>query len=236
MSMNPDSPFRVVGKGVYSLAEASRLTRIPPRRIRRWLEGYSFISSGKKRRSPAVLVPLLGRGAGTLALSFSDLIEVRFLDSFIEHGVSWKTVRAAAVAARELVKSSHPFSSRKFMTDGRDILAVIADSTGKSELLNLAKDQWEFEQVITPLLYVGLEFNREGVTERWWPMKGKRMVVIDPRRAFGAPIVDIGGVQTRVLASSAAAEGSQRRTAELYSVTPRAVRDAVAFENILAAA
>jgi len=154
--MPANSPFQVIGKGVYSLAEASRLTRIPAQRIRRWLEGYSFVSSGKRRTSPPVLVPLLGREAGPLALTFSDLIEVRFLDSFIEHGVSWKTVRAAAVAARTLVNSPHPFSSRKFMTDGRNILALIANETGEAELLNIANDQWEFKQVITPLLYSGL--------------------------------------------------------------------------------
>jgi uncharacterized protein (DUF433 family) len=68
---------------------------------------------------------------------------------------------------------------------------------------------------------------------RWWPMGHKRLVVIDPARAFGAPIVAKGGVPTRVLYFSARAERSQKAAAAIYDVPLRAVRDAVAFEKRL---
>ena len=224
-------PFRLIGNGAYSLPEAERLTRIPRRRIRRWMEGYSFVSSGKKRQSSPIILSDIGRNVGQLALSFSDLIEVRFLDAFLQHGVSWRSVRTAAQRARDLLQRQHPFSTRLFKTDGRDILAEIVRPGKVPELLNLVRDQWEFDQVVSPMLYAGLEFNHFDEPERWWPMSRRKSVVIDPMRSFGAPIVVEGGVQTRVLVASAQAEKSQRLAAALYDVPLRAVRHAVEYET-----
>jgi uncharacterized protein (DUF433 family) len=223
--------FQFLGKGVYSLSEAERLTRIPRRRIRRWIEGYSFVSSGKRHRSPPVVLSDIGRNVGELALTFSDLIEIRFLDAFIQHGVSWRAVRIATERARELLSRQHPFSTKQFKTDGKDILAEIARHGKDRELLNLVKNQWELERVVNPMLFAGIEFNQFDEPERWWPMTKARLVVIDPARSFGAPIVSDGGVRTAILAASAAAEKSQKTTAQLYDVPLRAVRDAVYYET-----
>jgi uncharacterized protein (DUF433 family) len=223
--------FRLIGHGVYSLTEAERLTKIPRQRLRRWMEGYRFVSSGKRHHSAPIIDSDVGRAAGELALTFSDLIEVRFLEAFLQHGVSWRTVRIAAERARDLLGRTHPFSTKIFRTDGRYILAEIAGPGGVPELLNLVKNQWEFAKVVSPMLYAGLEFNEYDEPERWWPMTKRRTVVIDPERAFGAPIAVEGGVQTRILATAARSEGSQRRAAALYDVPVRAVRHAVEYET-----
>jgi len=223
--------FKYIGKGVYSLTEAERLTKIPRKRIRRWMEGYAFTVKGKRRQSTPVILSDIGRAAGQLALTFSDLIEIRFLDAFIDHGVSWRAVRIAAERARELLSRQHPFSTKQFKTDGRDILAEIARAGELPELLNLVKNQWELERVVTPMLFSGIEFNEYDEPERWWPMTKARMIVIDPQRSFGAPIVSDGGVRTEILVASARAERSQKLAARLYDVPLRAVRDAIEYET-----
>ena len=226
-----NSTFSLIGHGAYSLPEAERLTGIPRQRIRRWMEGYVFVSSGKRRQSSPVIRSDIGREVGQLALTFSDLIEVRFLDAFLQHGVKWRSVRIAAQRAREILQRAHPFSTRMFKTDGRDILAELVRPGHVPDLLNLVKNQWEFEKVVSPMLYAGLEFNQFDEPERWWPMTKKKGVVIDPAIAFGAPISIEGGVQTRILAASAKAERSQRMTARIYDVPLRAVRHAVEYET-----
>lgn len=223
--------FRLIGGGVYSLPEAERLTGIPRLRIRRWMEGRSFESRGITRYSPPIIDSALGRDAGQLALTFADLIEVRFLDRFLERGVSWRAVRIAAQRARELLQRPRPFSTRIFKTDGRDILAEIVRPGGVPELLNLVKNQWELERVVTPMLYAGLEFNEFDEAARWWPMTEKKAVVIDPGRAFGTPIVSPGAVPTEILARAVTAEGSQRMVAAIYDIPLRSVRHAVEFET-----
>lgn len=232
--MTIDRPFRLIGRGVYSLSEAARLTRIPQLRIRRWMEGYTFVSSGKRRHSPPIIASSLGRNTGPLSLTFSDLIEIRFLDAFIQHGVSWASVRIAAKRAEEILGTSHPFSTKSFKTDGRYILAEIAGVDGVTELLNLVKNQYEFARVM-PVLFAGLDFDKSESPERWWPMTRKKHVVIDPARSFGSPIVNVGGVPTYILAQSVRVNGTERVTAEIFDVPPRAVHHAVQYERSLAA-
>ncbi len=229
-------PFRRIGKGVYSLAEAERLAKVSRQRIRQWTRGYTYRYKGEVRHTPPIIAGEAAQSSreGPL-LSFLDLLEVRFLNAFLEHGVSWKAIRIAALNARELLGRHHPFSTRIFKTDGQTILAEIIKGTEDKVLLDLVKNQYVFKQIVAPYLYEGIEFNASNDPERWWPLGKKHAVVIDPERGFGAPIVARSGVPTKILADAVKTEGSVDFVAKWYEVTPREVRDAVKFEDQLAA-
>jgi hypothetical protein len=81
---------RWIGRGVYTPAEASRLTGISPGRIRRWLR------RGEQQSSPPILHPEIGgRDDGIVALTFRDLKEktIRYIADW--YAVSVASVRAA---------------------------------------------------------------------------------------------------------------------------------------------
>ena len=217
----------LLGVGIYTVPEAARITKVRPARIRRWLRGYE--------RSPRVWAPELPEVEGVLALGFRDLIEVRFVDAFRNHGVSWKTLRLAAERAAEILKDTHPFSTRRFKTDGRKIFAELVSETGEELLLDLVKSQYGFRQVLGPYLYEGLEFDDSKGAVRWYPLSGSRRVVIDPAVSFGQPIVHPEAVPTAILAKAVQVEESLERVARWYEVDPRAVQDAVEYEELLAA-
>ncbi|HUU85616.1 MAG TPA: DUF433 domain-containing protein [Phycisphaerae bacterium] len=226
------SPY--LGVGIYGVAEAARLTDVRAQRIRRWLEGYTFSCAGKLHASPPVWRRQLPDVDGTLALGFLDLIEVRFVDAFRRHGVTWRTIRRAAERARVLFDNEHPFCTESFQTDGRSIFAEVIDETGETSLIDVVKSQYAFKRMLQPYLYIGLEFQADQLV-RWWPLGMRRRVVIDPRRAFGQPIVAKEGVPTAILAGAVQLEQSVAEVADWYEVDPRSVRDAVEFEEKLAA-
>lgn len=222
-----------LGIGIYSVPEAARLTRVSAQRIRRWLEGYTYATDSQTRSSPPVWQRQLPEIDGVLALGFLDLMEVRFVDAFRKHGVSLQMIRRASQRAAEMVGRDHPFCTKSFRTDGRSIFADIVQETGEESLVDVVKSQFAFRQVLDPYLF-GLEFDQEDLV-RWWPMAPKRRIVIDPERAFGQPIVAREGVPTAVLAQSCNAEGSVEAVAQWYDVDVRSVRDAVEYEEQLAA-
>ena len=224
----------LLGVGIYSVPEAARLTGVSAQRIRRWLQGYEFRSAGETRRSPAVWTPDLPTIGGVLALSFRDLMEVRFVNAFLERGVSWKTLRAAEAAAAEAVQSTHPFSTKKFKTYGRTVLYEFATSSGEKRLLELVEDQYNIPAVVGPYLYSGVIFS-QGRAAKWFPLPGSQRVVLDPERSFGQPIVVPESVPTNVLARAFRAEGSIERVARWFVVDPQSVQDAVEYETKLAA-
>lgn len=222
--------YRLIGRGVYSLREAERLAQVPRRRIRRWVTGYEYAYRGGLRYSPPVVETEQHGPNLEPIITFRDLLEIRFLNAFRDHGVSWYAIKVASERARELLSLDHPFSSRKFKTDGRTIMAELVSETGDEQLLDLVRSQWVFAKIIGGYLYDGIEFDDSDEPQRWWPLGESHHVVIDPVRSFGAPIVPVEGVRTRILADAIAAEGSIEAAAEIYEVDPSAVGDAYLFE------
>ena len=227
--------------GMYASAEAARLARISPKRMLRWLRGREIPSWARERRRRPVLRHDLPEISGATALSFLDLIEVRMVKAFLDEGVSMHTIRAAAAAAATLFKSDHPFCLKKFETDGRTIFARLEEDHVQGHgrpkeaiLLDLQRGQTAIPKVIEPLLRQIVYVNE--VSAQWWPLGRRGGVVINPRLAFGVPVVARCGVPTDTLAGAARAEGSVQLAADWYDVRPNDVRLAVRFESWLAAA
>lgn len=227
--------FMLIGQGSYSLTDAERITGVRSDTIRRWTRGYEFKYKSETRYSPPIIGTKTPDVDGTPTLNFADLMEVRFLNAFRKYGVSPRIIRIASRRAQELLGRPRPFSTKIFKTDGRTILADFVHETGDRHLLELAQDQYEFTRVVDPFLYRGIEFDEMQEPERWWPLGPNRKVVIDPARAFGAPIAAASGIPTRVLAAGVAAEQSVELVARWYRVTSEEVNDAVEFEQSISA-
>ena len=221
----------LLNTGLYTVSEAARLTRVSSGKIRRWLRGYNFRSGARVRRSEAVWEGDLQPIENKLALSFCDLLELRFVDAFIRAGVSWRTMRRAHATAQERLKTTHPFCSNRIATDGGSILLRQGKEDSDQALIDLVTDQREFSRIVETFLKE-LEFSGSDIV--WWPLGRERQIVVDPKRNFGQPTVARSGVPSQVLARSAEANASQELVATWYEVQPEEVRDAVDFEQSLA--
>jgi uncharacterized protein (DUF433 family) len=225
----------LIGVGLYSVPEAQMLTRVPASSIRRWLFGYHYRTGDNIHEVTPVWRGQIDPVDDVFGLGFLDLIEVRFVHAFREHGVSWMTIREAAKRAKELFASDHPFATRRFKTDGKRIFAELGEATGDQKLIDLTRSQYAFHSVVAPSLYEGLEFAGDHEVVRWYPMWPRRQVVIDPQRAFGRPIVTEQCIPTDVLAKAVEAEGSIERVAKWYGTSRREIRAAIEFQRQLAA-
>jgi uncharacterized protein (DUF433 family) len=220
-----------LGVGFYTVPQASRLLHIPSVNIRRWLGGYTFRGS---RFMPPLWEPQLPQNGKRIELGFRDLIELRFVQNFLDAGLGLLTIRNCLAYAREAVNDDRPFSTRRFRTDGRSIFLESAERAGESDVLNLRNRQYELKQLIERS-FKDLDISADAVV-RWRPLRGKQSVVIDPTRSFGQPIAAKSGVPTQVLADAFRAEGSLEQVGELYEISLGALKDALAFEDSLAAA
>ena len=227
-----ERPSNLVNMGIYTVAEAARLTRLPAGKIRRWMRGYYFRRGQSVRYSDAVWKMDIKPLDDKLALSFRDLLELRFVDAFINAGVSWATMRRAHRNAQQQLETTHPFCSQRISTDGKNILLQQAEEDSDAALLNLVTNQGEFSRIVHDFLKE-LEFSGDEIV--WWPLGKNRQVVIDPRRNFGQPTVAKSGVPAATLARSVKAN-SVETVAQWYEVQKDEVRDAVEYEESLAKA
>jgi uncharacterized protein (DUF433 family) len=229
------SDLELLGRGLYSPAEASRLTRVPIRRINRWTRGYWYTERGKRAWSN----PIVGSGAEHLGdapfLDFADLMEIRCLSALRDRRIGWRVIRQSSVRGKEVL-GPHPFSSDRFRVVGRTLLADIAGEFGDRQLIDLARDQFVFDQIVLETMRKGVHYADKEKPQWWTPLGEDRTVMVHPSRAFGAPIVFPGSIRTRVLYGSYRAEGSYDDVAHWYGVSAAAVNDAVEFEESIRAA
>ena len=214
--------------GIYSIPEAARYTGLEESRVRRWLSGYSFTSSGKKRSSPPVWTGQLPVIKGRRAVAFRDLIEMRFVDAFLRAGVSWKTIRDVQETARREFNLDHPFSTNRFRADGSSIVMQVTSADQQAGLFDLHSRQQIFFDAAEPLRGE-LELNDHDQVCRWWPLGRNRTVVLDPARQWGRPVTARTGVPVDVIARLHRKKITAVAIASWLEAGQDEVEDAIAF-------
>jgi uncharacterized protein (DUF433 family) len=229
-----DRQTTYLNTGIYTVVEASRLTGVSKERIRRWLRGYH--SELRKKNYPPRWESQLPPIENKVALGFLDLIEIKYVDAFLNAGVSWAIIHKVREKAQKLyIDTSHPFCTKQFVTDGRQIFQDVHDETGDVCLVEIATDQRVFAAITKPFLKQ-LEFRDDSTLERWWPLGRDRHIVVDPRKNFGQPTVATEGIPTQNLARSYKANGSSlEEVARWFEIRPESVKEAVDYEMSLAA-
>ncbi|HWE05734.1 MAG TPA: hypothetical protein VG274_03445 [Rhizomicrobium sp.] len=223
----------LIGKGLYTVPEASRITGVPAETFRRWVFGYARRRNCARVEYAPLTAPEIGRIEGQCIVGFRDLLEARVVNAFREAGVSWHVIRQAARNTQTIDRPWHPFLSRRFRTDGRTIFLEIAKQSDEPKLIDLARNQLAFHSVIAPSLFKQIVFGDDDEPKLWYPAWPRKTIVIDPQRAFGRPLS--GDVPADSLAAAACAENSAEIAACWYGVPKEAVDAAVEWEKRLAA-
>lgn len=215
--------------GFFSVRSVSVLLDIHPRTIKGWLDGYKNSKSG----------PMVARDfKDSVTISFLDLMELRFIEFFRSQKVSTHTIRLAAERARSEWRVEHPFalSKAKYLTDRRRIFAQIAEESGDKPTWEMASGQHEMWEVIESIIAKGVEFDpNTQLALSWKPRLEFPDVVVDPKVAFGSPVIERRGVPTSVLFKQWKAEGRKSAVADWFNVSEAEVETAVDFELSIAA-
>jgi uncharacterized protein (DUF433 family) len=230
------------GIGVYTLAAAARLIHADRGAVKRWLFGYDYTrqhTEGRRQyHADALWTPQHGDAAlGEKVIGFRDLLELRIVKAFVQHGVSLLVVRRCLEFARtEFGLTDYPLTSQRFCTDGRTIFREVLRDGQEPEILDLRSRQYVIREIIKPSLYSGIEYDGE-LARRWYPEgRDRKTIVVNPAMQFGKPILEESGVPTEVLYAAYLAEGQDKAAvARIYEILPRQVEAAVRFEERLAA-
>jgi len=218
----------LLGLGLYDLREAAQFTRLDQERVRRW-----FVPPPSEAKRRPILTPDYPQVQKDTAISFLDLIEVFVLGNLREHGVPLQTLRKVYSRLQRDFKQKHPLAHNRLATDGREVFLRVADDEGKDQLIEVLTRQMVFPEIIAPFLKQ-LDYDPNTHLARLWRIANG--VLLNPRIAFGKPIVDGVFVKTEVLAAAYHANKKDAdAVARWYNVSPSDVITAVRFEADLAA-
>jgi len=223
------------GKGIYSLTTAAKILKINPQKMRRWIKGYTYLKNKECRSYKPLIKTEFEYDPNDIVISFLDLTELLFINSFIQYGISIQKIRKAAIIASDLLKTSHPFAIRKMFTDGKTIFAEIAQKGNDSSLLDLLNKQFQLEKIIEPLLFKCIDFGKHDYAEKWWPLGKKGNIVLDPSRNMGQPILNKYNVKTELIYELYKTNHSISEISEWYELDEAAIETAISFEKDLTA-
>jgi uncharacterized protein (DUF433 family) len=212
----------------YALAEASRYLKLPTATLRSWVVGRPYPKADGVAHSRPLIHP---PNKSPLLLSFWNLIEAHVLRSLrTEHGVSIKAVRQALSYAERTEKINRLLLSKDLRTDaGRlfvDKYSELIDLSASGQLAmrklfeehlkRVDWEDWQFPVRLYPFV--------SGQSER-------RPIAIDPKIAFGRPVVLRAGISTGAIATRIDAGESVQALAEDYDLRPEEIEEAVLYER-----
>ena len=233
MSEQIETIDRLTG-GFYSVGEVRLLSGVKETVSRRFVksykETYGLWGGGQQKL------------AGNAYLTFRDMLEIRHVSAFHTAGVSWQRIiraasRRAARRAKSRFDTEHPFSDLRFKTDG----AHIFNATGTDLEQLSGYGQLAFKHVFGDHLFDPVDYeDYEAVcwypAEEWGMTHEGREVIVNPKLAFGTPVIAGYHIPTEVLYWNYKAELNDLESVALtYEIPLTSVEFAVAFQEELLA-
>jgi uncharacterized protein (DUF433 family) len=215
-------------RGVYLVPDAARILRLPLSVLRLWVSGRS---ADHQRYYPAGAIFTEGDGADR-HFGFHALIELFTIAQLRKRSIPMTAVRQARAELMERFQTPHPFALKGLMTSGRTLIRSLNDDI----LLELGtRGQTAFSKVLEPFC-ASLDFDEaNSLASRYFPLGREHPVVVDPRRAFGRPVIEGTNLTTETIMSLLRGGEAAEDIAESFRISPEAVLAAKAFEQQRAA-
>lgn len=213
----------------YRLVDASKYSGAPTQTISYWYRQGENLAAALGSREPGA------------ALSYLQLVEVAFVKTFRDAGVSLQRLRRAREFIAQRFATDFPFARFDFQTDGYHVFMELDEAEPELGLEKLyvaadsgAQTGWPLivKQRFRQFDYVDLDGTSLAVI--WHPSEAQPDVIIDARKSFGAPTVH--GVPTWALAGRAVAGESLGEIAYDFDLDDNLVREALEFEGVKAVA
>jgi len=214
----------------YGPAEAARYLRLPAATLRTWVVGRDYPKAGAQ----ATFHPLIEPGcAQPLRLSFYNLIEAHVLRALrTEHGVALAELRNAIAYAQKKLHVQRLLLNAELRTHAgqvfldRYVELINLGAAGQlamrrmfeNHLQRVEWDAWQFPVRLYPFV---------DATHRSFD----RPIAIDPRVAFGRPIVQRKGISTAAIADRIDAGESVDALAEDYDLSREEIEQAVLYSR-----
>lgn len=166
----------------YTVAEAAALARVPVSTLRAWVFGRSFPTGHGQRESRPIIEPSDRR-----FLSFTNVVEAHVLAALRrEHGIDLANARKAVAYVKRELQVDHPLAHERFKTDGVDLFVERLE-----RLINASRDGQVVMREIIDAHLARVEYDQHRAIRLFLLQRpnAPRVVVIDPRLAFGRPVI-----------------------------------------------
>lgn len=210
-----------LARPLFTLREAAGYLSIPRSTLRDW---------ARPGPHAAPLVTTFSAEGRQPTMPFIGFAEAYVLSAFRKAGVPMQRIRPAVEMLIDSIGLEHALASEQLYTDGAEVLYDYASEQGDGALLELTvvrTGQRQFSELVREYL-TRIRYGSDGwATKVDLPAYGTAKVVVDPRRAFGIPLVVHGGARVEDLVDRFVAGDSVTDIADDFGVPEAEVEDVI---------
>ena len=210
-----------VARAIFTLRETAGYLGIPKSTVQWWA------------RPPDAKKPLITcfpRQGRQATVPFIGFAEAYVLSAFRRAGVPLQRIRPAVEKLSSTIGVEHALASKRLYTDGAEVLYDYAVERDEGELLELVvvrTQQHQFSEVVKDYLK-RIHYAGDGwASSVHLPTYGTAEVTVDPKVAFGLPLVAHGGARVEDLVDRFQAGDSVAELASDFGVPPEEVEDVI---------
>jgi uncharacterized protein (DUF433 family) len=211
-----------LGTGIYTMPDVAAILGLPQAKVRRWLQEYWNVHFGKADQT------VFSDGTGReLVTNFYTLIEFFTFYQLRDRGVPAQRIVKAHKVLEGVFNTAYPFAMSNILTDGKDVLFT-------GEVGDIIQADATLQITITDILAPfceKIDFDRQLLANRFFPLDRGHSVIIDPKRQFGQPVVGETNILTETVFNLYRAGDSADFIARVYDLTPEQVHDAITFHR-----
>lgn len=210
-----------IARAIFTLRETAGYLDVPKSNIQRWA------------RPPDAKHPLItyfpahGREA---TVPFIGFAEAFVLSSFRRAGLPLQWIRRAVDVLAKEIGLEHALASKRLYTDGAEVLFEHANKHGERKVMELVvvrTQQRQFSWTVKDYLK-RIHYGGDGWADSVRPPTcGNAEVIVDPKVAFGLPLLVHGGARVEDLVDRFQAGDSVAEIAMDFSVPPNEVEDVI---------
>ena len=208
----------------YTVVEAARYIRIPSPTLRAWVIGLKYgLNADRAPFRPLIAPPQ----RDPLRLSFNNVIEAYTLRALrTKHRVSIGAAREAMDVAEHAYKIDRLLLCPELRTRAGQLFL---EKYG--QLVKLTKARQLVMKLMLQANLERIELNESKIPIRLYPADTGKNIAMDPRIAFGRPIIARRGISTAVIVDRINAGEGADEIAEDYGLEPAEVNEALVFDQ-----
>lgn len=212
-----------LGAGIFTIPDISSILNLNYHKVHKLVNEYwdkRFADELGKKYSWSI--------DNTKAVSFHTLIEFYIFFQLKEVGVPTQQILNAHSELSKRFNTAFPFAIshiiNKINCFGKRIVFEINDE----ELINLDSTKQLNLKFIKSFAHK-LEFDRDSLANRFYPLGKDRNVVVDPSHQFGQPVIKNTNIYPQTIYNLYIANESKKFIAESYDISLKQVNDAIEY-------
>jgi uncharacterized protein (DUF433 family) len=210
-----------IGAGIYLTADVAQILQLPSATVRRWLNEFwdgrfanDFTYSFGDKKNKAV--------------NFYTLIEFYTFYQLKENGFSTQKIQKFHAAIAKELNTRYPFA-RNIHTDGKYVWYEYLGELIKAD----GKLQFDLQGILAPFLKK-IQFGKNDLAEKYFPLDNSKNVVVDPKHQFGQPVIHGKNIRTEVLKKLYDGGETPEHLGVMYDLTISQVEDALKYYKLSA--